>query len=117
MHNAADHAAVIHPRLASDIRWQMRFAPALLLFHQPNQLAAHYPRPLSRKNHYRINHSRVRRSGIGGKRNLSWKERRAASSALPHEEEWRPDFRLHKKSKVRWHPETIAVVDSGYHGL
>src|SRR5262245_29779629 len=53
MHDAADHAAVIHPRLAPDVRCQLRFDPAPLLVRQPKQLAAHYPRPLSRKNHYR----------------------------------------------------------------
>ena len=36
---------------------------------------------------------------------------------LAHEKGRRHDFRLFKKSKVRLHPETKAVVDSGYQGL
>jgi hypothetical protein len=36
---------------------------------------------------------------------------------LAHEKGRRHDFRLFKRSKVRLHPETKAVVDSGYQGL
>ena len=36
---------------------------------------------------------------------------------LAHEKGRRHDFRLFKNSKVRLHPETKAVVDSGYQGL
>ncbi len=36
---------------------------------------------------------------------------------LAHEKGRRHDFRLFKRSKVRLHPETKAVVDSVYQGL
>jgi IS5 family transposase len=36
---------------------------------------------------------------------------------LAHEKGRRHDFRLFKKSKVRLHPDTKAVVDSGFQGL
>jgi DDE superfamily endonuclease/Helix-turn-helix of DDE superfamily endonuclease len=36
---------------------------------------------------------------------------------IAHEKGRRHDFRLFKRSKVRLHPETKAVVDSGYQGL
>src|ERR1700745_1831354 len=36
---------------------------------------------------------------------------------LAHEKGRRHDFRLFKTSKVRLHPETKAVADSGYQGL
>jgi hypothetical protein len=36
---------------------------------------------------------------------------------LTHEKGRRHDFRLFKTSKVRLHPDTKAVVDSGYQGL
>src|ERR1700675_1507264 len=36
---------------------------------------------------------------------------------IAHEKGRRHDFRLFKTSKVRLHPETKAVVDSGYQGL
>jgi len=36
---------------------------------------------------------------------------------IAHEKGRRHDFRLFKRSKVRLHPETKAVVDRGYQGL
>src|SRR5258708_19982948 len=36
---------------------------------------------------------------------------------IAHEKGRRHDFRLFKRSKVRLHPETKAVVDSAYQGL
>ena len=36
---------------------------------------------------------------------------------IAHEKGRRHDFKLFKRSKVRLHPETKAVVDSGYQGL
>jgi len=36
---------------------------------------------------------------------------------IAHEKGRRHDFRLFKRSRVRLHPETKAVVDSGYQGL
>lgn len=36
---------------------------------------------------------------------------------LAHDKGRRHDFRLFKKSKVRFHPQAKALVDSGYQGL
>ena len=36
---------------------------------------------------------------------------------IAHDKGRRHDFRLFKKSKVRLHPDTKAVVDSGFQGL
>jgi hypothetical protein len=41
MQDSADDAAIIHPLLASNIRWQMRLDPLPLLIAQPEQIPAH----------------------------------------------------------------------------
>jgi hypothetical protein len=48
-------------------------------------------------------------------RNTKWCENTILCPA--HEKGRRHDFRLFKTSRVRLHPETNAVVDSGYQGL
>jgi uncharacterized protein len=45
MHNAADHAAVIHALDAPHIHRQMTFNPLPLLIAQPKQIPAHDPDP------------------------------------------------------------------------
>ena len=45
MHNAADDTAIVHPCLATDIRWKMRFDPAPLPVRQPKRLATHDAQP------------------------------------------------------------------------
>ena len=54
VHDAADHAAVVHPLDASYIRRQMRLNPRPLLIVQPKQVPAHDPNSLPKANQDRI---------------------------------------------------------------
>jgi uncharacterized protein len=54
VHDTADHAAIVHPLDAPDIRWQARFDPLPLLIAQPKQVPAHDPDPLPKTNQIRI---------------------------------------------------------------
>jgi hypothetical protein len=40
VHDTADHAAIVYPLDAPDIRWQARFDPLPLLIAQPKQVPA-----------------------------------------------------------------------------
>ena len=49
VHDAADHAAVVHPLDAPHILRQVRFNPLPLLIAQPKQIPAHVPTPPSKR--------------------------------------------------------------------
>ncbi len=54
LHDAANDAAIIHPRDAPYIRRQVRLDPTPLLIAQPKQVLAHDPDPLPKTNQNRI---------------------------------------------------------------